>query len=334
MEIHQTKEVKMRLVKSQQAEVSREPVLNHQLNPTKLDKPAFLLNIPFSYSADTPNNVWMEELKSEERVINTKKAVRQFLELYHFLAAESLICILPTPANCDLQDLVFTANLGVVLHHLDDRNTVIISNFSTEPRVRETNVGLSFFESMGYSARVCPFKFEGEAELKHLRDNVYVGGYGTRSEQKAYTWMEENFDMHVITLNQIDPYLYHLDCTIFPINRDNALVCTEMYTKREIAQIEKQTNIIDVSADDCYAGICNSVRLQNSILNASHIHDLKPGTELYNGEIAKNRRLEDIAVQLGFEVSYFNLSEYQKGGALLSCMVMHLNRKSYDFTLI
>jgi N-dimethylarginine dimethylaminohydrolase len=334
MEIQQAKELSMRLVKRQQAEASREPVLNHQLNPTKLDKPAFLLNMPFSYSADTPNNVWMEELKPEERVINTKKAVRQFLELYHFLSAESLICILPTPANCDLQDLVFTANIGIVLQHLSDKNTVIVSNFSSEPRVNETNVGLGFFKSMGYNACVCPFKFEGEAELKHLYDNIYVGGYGTRSEEKAYKWMEENFDMRVIKLKQVDPYLYHLDCTVFPINRDNSLVCTEMYTKREIAQIEKNTNIIDVSADNCYTGICNSVRLNNTILNASHIHEMKPGTELYDGEIAKNRRLEDIAVRLGFEVSYFNLSEYQKGGALLSCMVMHLNRKSYDFTLI
>jgi hypothetical protein len=107
-----------------------------------------------------------------------------------------------------------------------------------------------------------------------------------------------------------------------------------MYTKREISQIEKHTDIIEVSADDCYAGICNSARLSNTILNASHINDLKPGTEIYEGEIAKNRRLEDIAVTHGFEVSYFNLSEYHKGGALLSCMVMHLNRHSYEFTLI
>ncbi len=34
------------------------------------------------------------------------------------------------------------------------------------------------------------------------------------------------------------------------------------------------------------------------------------------------------------EVSYFNLSEYLKGGGLLSCMVMHLNRYSYAFKLV
>ena len=47
----------------------------------------------------------------------------------------------------------------------------------------------------------------------------------------------------------------------------------------------------------------------------------------------KNRELEDLAIRLGLEVCYFNLSEYHKGGALLSCMVMHLNRRSYSFSL-
>ena len=48
----------------------------------------------------------------------------------------------------------------------------------------------------------------------------------------------------------------------------------------------------------------------------------------------KNRELEDIAGKLGFEVAHFNLQEYLKGGALLSCMVMHINRLSNEFSLI
>ena len=42
-----------------------------------------------------------------------------------------------------------------------------------------------------------------------------------------------------------------------------------------------------------------------------------------------------VAFQLehGFDIAYFNLSEFLKNGALLSCMVMHLNRQSYDISL-
>jgi N-dimethylarginine dimethylaminohydrolase len=224
--------------------------------------------------------------------------------------------------------------MGCVLEHLPGRDTVIISNFTSEPRVLESKVGEAFFSSLGYKAVKPPHKFEGEAELKHLYDNVYVGGYGIRSQFETYEWMEENFDMTIIKLEEVEPYLYHLDCTIFPLTREDTLVCTEMYSEEEVAELETHTNIIDVSVDDCFAGICNSVRLSNTIMNASHINDLKAGTQEYADEIAKNRRLQDIAIEHGFEVNFFNLTEYMKGGALLSCMVMHLNRYSYEFTLL
>jgi N-dimethylarginine dimethylaminohydrolase len=304
------------------------------VNPTSLEKPAFLLSCPFSYCTDVANNAWMQEMQPGDRKVNMKRAMRQFLELYHFLCSEAVVYLLPAPGRCSLQDLVFTANLGIVPEHLPDKNTAILSNFTSEPRRGETPVGERFFEAMGYNAYVAPHRFEGEAELKHLCDNVYIGGYGIRSEREAYEWMEREFDMTIIKVEEVDDYLYHVDTTIFPITREKTLVCTEMYEEHEIAAIEEHTEIIDVSADHCFSGICNSVRLCNTILNASHIHELKPGTEDYKNEIAKNRRLEDIAVNLGFEVSYFNLSEYLKGGALLSCMVMHLNRHSYSFNLL
>ena len=327
----------------EQATASRDAQIDSQaaaqiedrpLSASELKRPAFLLNFPFTYSTDVANNVWMEELDDDARAPDYNRAITQYLELYRFMASEGLIYVLPSPRDEPLQDLVFTANLGIVLEHLDGRHPVVLSNFSSEPRRGETAVGRSFFEAMGYETHVSPAKFEGEAELKHLHDNVYVGGYGQRSERETYEWMERTFDMKVIKLRMEDPYLYHLDCTVFPVTREDTLVCTELYEKDEIAQIEQETNVIDVSADLCYSGVTNSVRLANTILNASHIHSLKAGTDEYREEINKNRKLEDIASELALEVSFFNLSEYQKGGALLSCMVMHLNRYSYAFRLV
>jgi N-dimethylarginine dimethylaminohydrolase len=275
----------------------------------------------------------MEELDDTERRPNQKIAMTQFLELYRFLASEGLVCVLPTPQTDGLQDLVFTANIGIVLEHLP-HTPVVVSNFASEPRRGETEVGQRFFDSMGYETHVAPHFFEGEAELKHLHDNVYIGGYGQRSEREAYDWMEREFDMKVIAVREKDPYLYHLDCSIFPLTREDTMVCTELLEPEEVAAIERETNVIDVSADLCLSGICNSVRCTNTILNGSHIMDLKAGTKEYKEEIAKNRRLEDIAADLAMEVSYLNLGEYLKGGALLSCMVMHMNRYSYAFRLV
>ena len=303
------------------------------LNPTQLDRPTFLMNFPFSYATGSPNNPWMTDLTPEKRVPNFSRAASQFLQLYQNISAEGLVYLLPTPQQSDLQDLLYTANLGIVLGHLPDRNTVVISNFASPPRRGETPVGVKFFRDMGYEVHVSPAKFEGEAELKHLYDNIYVGGYGIRSEKATYEWMEANFDMRIIKLREVDPYLYHLDCSIFPITKENTLVGTELFTKKEVAEIGKVTNIIPVTEDECFSGICNSVRLPNQVLNSSHIHELKAGTEDYRYELQKNRKLEDVCANLAMEVAYFNLSEFHKSGALLSCMVMHLNRHSYKIAL-
>jgi N-dimethylarginine dimethylaminohydrolase len=302
--------------------------------PGTLERPAFVMSCPFSYSTECPNNVWMRELCDEDRKVNRTKAMSQFAQVYRHMAADAFVFLLPAPKGCTLQDLVFTANLGIVLEHVPGRDVVVLSNYTSAPRVGETEIGEQFFRAMGYTTIVAPHKFEGEAELKHLYDNVYVGGYGIRSDRQVYDWMEEQFDMTIVKVSETDEYLYHLDCSIFPVTADDTLVCTELLDKAEVVQMEKVTNIIDVSVDACYSGICNSVRHHNSILNSSHIHSLRSGSEEYFEELRKNRELEDIAVKLGLEVCYFNLSEYHKGGALLSCMVMHLNRRSYAFSLI
>lgn len=291
------------------------------------------MNLPFSMAADVANNVWMEELSSDERKVDVPRAVNQFLQLYHFMATDAVVYLLPTPKLSGLQDLVFTANLGIVLEHLDEKDVVVMSNFTTKVRRQETKVGTGFFELMDYNVIKSPHHFEGEAELKHLYGNHYIGGYGERSDRKAYEWMAKEFDMNIIPVQETEPYLYHLDCTVFPLTHQETLVCTEMYTQEEIKAIETVTNIINISIDDAFTGICNSVRLGNTILNASNIHEMKSSDEYYEDELHKNRMLEDIAVKYGFEVSFFNLSEYFKSGALLSCMVMHLNRQSYQLTL-
>lgn len=303
------------------------------LNPTAINKPAFLMNVPFSLAADVPNNVWMSELQPEQRHIDIDKAINQFLQLYHFIAADALVYLLPTPRASGLQDLVYCANMGVVLEHLEDKNTVVLSNFSTSVRRPETEVGRRFFEAMGYHVVTPRWHFEGDAELKHLHGNVYAGGYGVRSDRRAYDWMAEQFDMQVIALEETDPYLYHLDCTVCPLTHEETLVCTEMYTAEELKRLAAVTNIIDVEVEDCLSGICNSVRLGNSLLNASNIHEMRITDAYYAEELHKNRSLEDIATRLALEVSFFNLSEFMKSGALLSCMVMHLNRKSFDIPL-
>jgi len=300
--------------------------------PSQLQLQSYVMNFPFSLSTNDPNNIWMQELTDEELQINRPKAYKQFMDLYNFISGQSLVYLLPSEGN--FQDQVYVANLGLQLPHIKDANKILLSNFTSEPRKGEEWVGKHFFNQMGYETHISPYKWEGEADIKYLYDNVYIGGYGIRSDIKTYEWMEEQFDMNIIKVEMVDEYLYHLDCSIFPLNENKTLVCTELFNSEELSQIENHTEIIDVNIDDALGGMTNSVRMGNMILCASNIAELKKSDELYEGEKHKIESLEKICANEGMEPVIFNLSEYMKSGAMLSCMVMHLNRVDHSKTLL
>lgn len=300
--------------------------------PSQLPIQSYVMNFPFTISTDDPNNIWMKEMSEKELELNRPKAYKQFMDLYNFMAGQSLVHVLPSEGN--FQDLVYVANLGLHLPHICDDNHILLSNYTSPPRQGEEYVGEKFFNQMGYKTTISPYKWEGEADIKYLYDNVYIGGYGIRSDIKTYKWMEENFDMDIIKVKMVDEYMYHLDCSIFPLNPDKTMVCTELYDTLELKQIEKHTEIIDIDVEDSMYGMANSVRLGNMILCASNISELKKSHEYYEGEKHKIESLEKICANEGMEPVIFNLSEYMKSGAMLSCMVMHLNRVDHFKTLL
>jgi len=300
--------------------------------PSQLPLQSYVMNFPFSLSTSDPNNIWMQELTNEELAINRPKAYKQFMDLYNFVAGGSLTYLLPSEGN--FQDQVYVANLGIYLPHITNENHIILSNFTSDPRKGEEHVGEKFFNQMGYKTAISPYKWEGEADLKFLYDNVYIGGYDIRSDIKTYEWMEENYGMNIIKLAMVDEYLYHLDCSVFALNQDQTLICTELYEEDEIKMLEKHTEIIDIDAEDALGGLTNSVRMGNMILCASNISEMKKTHEYYAGEKHKLETLEKICGDAGMEPVIFNLSEFMKSGAMLSCMMMHLNRVDHYKTLL
>ena len=73
--------------------------------PSQLKVPSYVLNFPFSLNTENPNNIWMEELSPEELKINKPKAYKQFMDLYNFIAGGSLVYLLPSYNNYQVQNL-------------------------------------------------------------------------------------------------------------------------------------------------------------------------------------------------------------------------------------
>ena len=65
-------------------------------------------------------------------------------------------------------------------------------------------------------------------------------------------------------------------------------------------------------------------KINNEKRSKQEIVDLL-NSDLSAAEKAKINTLERICFNEGLEPVFFNLSEYMKSGAMLSCMMMHLN---------
>jgi N-dimethylarginine dimethylaminohydrolase len=295
--------------------------------PSQLKMPVFLMNFPLTLTAGDPNNVWMEELEEEEREIDYDKAFTQFTEMYGFIAGGgSLVYLLPNRGN--YQDQVYVANLGIYLPHLQEP-TIIISNYKSPPRQGEEFVGRRLFRLMKYQVKKPPTTWEGEADLKFLRKNVYLGGYGQRTDPASYDWMTENLEMEIVRVKMKDPRLYHFDCMCFPVTNELVMLATSLMDKKEIKAVEKYAEIIDVPKKVAYAGTCNCCRVQQLILCASSISSRSQDDEAYEDEKMKVDFLTKVATDNGFEPVFFSISEFEKSGAQLSCMIMHLNYHDY-----
>ncbi len=305
------------------------------LDFSEISLPAFLLSAPLAMTADEPNNYFMRKRTAAQRRVDRHKAMAQFHALYAFLAARAVVYLLPSTPG--LQDQPSVSNLGVVLPHLS-QDTVVISRFRTSPRVGEAAPGLAFFSLTHYEVQRPPEFFgeagtsdqrpvylEGEADLKHLRDNLYVGAWGMRTSRSGLDWLSASFDMDIIPVHMSDERLFHLDCCVLPVSHEHLIVCREAMDDISIRQLESVAELTDVPLDAAAFGITNCVILDGCILYSTDITELDRKDPDYPVEVDKIERLERIASRLGLRPVPFNLSEFYKSGAALSCLLMRLN---------
>jgi len=306
---------------------SYQEILNYlAIREANQDKFLEILLCPPKYmSGDVANNQWMKRLPEEERHVNVEKAMAQFHAMYSLFSQDSIVYLLPPKKG--LQDQVYITNAGMVLPHL--YKTVILSKFKAEGRPGEELELAKFMEMMDYQLIYCPYYFEGEAELKWVRDNIYIGGYGQRTDIKAHEWMEEQFGCQIIKIKETDKLRYHLDCNIFSLNRETVLFAKDQVDATSLKQMEMVAECIPITRKSSQWSLTNSLRIGSVVYNGTDISELKKEDDDYPVEKQKNEELEEICRNHGLELVFLNLSEFCKSGAALSCCVLHLNYIGY-----
>ena len=271
---------------------------------------------PTYMSSDIKNNAWMEEYPGDEAGVNVDVAMKQFWDLYTAISQVAFVWLLPPKKG--LQDQVYVANAAAVLPHLD--KTAVLATFKAEGRPGEEDIMDDLLKNLDYTTHRCPYYFEGEAELKWIRDNIYIGGYGIRTSKAALQWMEKKFDMQIIPVKETDKYLYHLDCSIFPLDMETVLVADTVEVEA-LNAIGRVATVIPVDKRNAYDSMCNMLRIGGVIFASGAI--MQDGSDSWSKPM--NSELIEICRKRGIQPVFINMEEFAKSGAALSCCCMHLD---------
>lgn len=299
-------------------DISNQPGIK---TPTHYPMPVFVMCPPTYVDTAIKNNPTMDEYANEP--LDKDKFMAQWYKFYNVLAANSMVFLI-TPLK-GLQDMTFV-NSFVYLPNYTDKDVIVLSNFIGEGRDDEEEMAGLMLRELGYEVVEPPYKFEGFPELKWIPSaGVYLGGYGFRSDIRVYEWLKQKYGCNIIPIRETDEVLYHLDCQAFPIAQENVLLCTEIMDKATVKKVEAVCNVISVSKDDAYAGICNCLQCENAIYNGSSLRYMRRNDPEYQKMKTKDENLEGICSTLGLEISFFDLNSFELLGAKLSCAVTPLN---------
>ena len=306
------------------------PALASGVRLGRLNLPVLLMNLPLSLSTQISQQRVHGRTESERARGVPRSGDCTVSSPVSSRGQRAVVYLLPSTPG--LQDQTYVSNLGAVLPHCKE-DTVVISRFRSSPRVGEERTGADFFKLMNFTVERPPETFEGEpvffegeADLKHIRGNIYIGAHGMRTSRNALTWVAERFDMEIVPFRIVDRYLYHLDCCVLRITEEAVLLCAAVADQKSVRAIERQCEIIDVPLDEARAGITNSLMLPGDILCHSPIDELSKGCPFST----RSKRPSSNASRTSARGSVAPCTSSacrrsSKSGALLSCLIMHVN---------
>jgi len=207
----------------------------------------------------------------------------------------------------NLPDMVFTANAGVV-----SGRSVILSRFRCLQRQPEEERFARWFEAHGYAVVRLPreFSFEGAGDLLGGGE-VWFGGYGQRSDLRAYHHLGLLEGRAIIPLKLVDPWFYHLDTCLCPLAGNGVLWFPGAFDRQGRAVIRDlvpSSHRIEVVEEDALRFACNAVSLGRHVVLPEGCSDTMTQLEAH-----------------GYQPHAVCLSEFIKAGGAAKCLTLMLS---------
>lgn len=281
---------------------------------------------PEFFDIKYPINPWMREAHE----VNYMRAANQYNAFQRLLRAHGTVFTIPAATmdpEANLPDIIYAADAAVFLPGLKEP-TAVLSNMSRKHRQPESDRWRQFFQSS--SIRLLELSedhnkgfFEGSGEAIFTPDfKRCFCGYGIRTNKRGAlalnVLMEREYRrqgatdskpiFHMIKL--INPRFFHLDLCFRPLPEGKALIRRNAIAPHSIELIEAiygYDNLIDVSDNEPFA--CNGIIHGSTYICASGITD------------KTIRAIE----RTGTTVLTTPMTEFEKGGGSLKCMVLPIH---------
>ncbi len=227
--------------------------------------------------------------------IDKQKAKKQWLDLKDLLEKKGIIVhVQKYIPKIECPDMVFTANHGIVI-----KDTFIAANFLKKERKLEIPYIVPTILEKGNFNKYdqCPYPWEGEAELFHYKENLYIGGYGQRATKKALIWFEKEYGIEIIKLKITNPSFYHLD-TCFTIRNNKIFLYPNAFSKKTLSQLKEKVgikNIYEVEKDIAFSFALNCIQLDNcAIIGTENTQIIKKLSEIFKCKVVGTEMSEFI----------------------------------------
>lgn len=267
---------------------------------------AILMCPPTYFEVAYEINAWMHV----GTVIDVELAKRQWQALYDTYQDLGYKVELIEPVR-GLPDMVFAANGALVIE-----GKVFSTHFGEHAAERqgETPAYEAWFRENGFTNIYQPkHPSEGEGDILYGAgcDTIFAGYGQRRSSKTSHPELAEFFGKEVVSMHLVDPFFYHLDTAMSPIDNDTVMYYPGAFTEEGRAELEKRfKNKIYATREDAMGFGLNTVSDGENVVLSEAATDLI-------------QQLKDR----GYNPIGRDMTEFRKSGGAVKCCSLELRYK-------
>ncbi len=201
----------------------------------------------------------------------------------------------------EVPDMVFATDQGIIKD-----GAVLLANFRYPQRKPERVYYREWFRDHGFRLRALSnvFPFEGGDAL--FFNNMLLVGTGFRANVASCEELSQKLNIDVIPLRLIDPFFYHLDMCLLPIDDTTAFYYPAAFSKNSQNLLKRFVpNLLEFTTAEVKAYSANAFISEKDIIIPSQAPD----------SFAKKLK------ELGMHLHKVDVSEFNKAGGGIHCLI-------------